>query len=326
MPAQVGHAGRQCLHVRLLEPVLGNAAVHLEGPHGGHHDDGGRRHIRDAGLDVHELFGPEICAEACFRHHDVSKPAGGLGGDERVAAVGDVGERAAVDQCRGPGDGLHQVGLDGVLQQQGQCALHAQVRHGDRGPVIGVAEGDAAQPFAQICHARSEAEHRHDLRRHGDVEPVLARDALGGAAEPDHHFPEGAVIHVQYPLERHPARVDVQLVALVDVVVHQGHEGVVGRRHGVEVAGEVQVDLVHGHHLGVPAARGPSLHAQDRARATAHAARSSPCGRPLPANRRAPPSWWIFPRPPAWATSPRPEPPSRQGGPADSFAGSIFAL
>jgi hypothetical protein len=112
---------------------------------------------------------------------------------------------------------------------------------------------------------RGEAEDGHDLRSHGDVEAVLPRNALGRPAEADHDLAQGPVVHVQDPLERHPAGIDVELVALEDVVVHEGHEGIVRRGDGVEVAGEVQVDLVHRQHLGVAAAGGAALHAQDGA-------------------------------------------------------------
>ena len=46
------------------------------------------------------------------------------------------------------------------------------------------------------------------------------------------------------------------------MVVEHGGEQVVGGADGVEVAGEVQVDVVHGNHLGVTAAGGPPLHAE----------------------------------------------------------------
>ena len=52
---------------------------------------------------------------------------------------------------------------------------------------------------------------------------------------------------------------------LVEVVVEQGADGVVGRRHGMEVAREVQVNLLHRQHLGIAAARSAALHAEARA-------------------------------------------------------------
>ena len=58
-------------------------------------------------------------------------------------------------------------------------------------------------------------------------------------------------------------------------------EQIVRRADGVEVAGEVQVDVLHRHDLGVAAAGGAALHAERTGRATARAGTASPscrCG------------------------------------------------
>ena len=52
--------------------------------------------------------------------------------------------------------------------------------------------------------------------------------------------------------------------ARLDVVVHQRGQQVVGQRNGVEVTGEVQVDVLHGHHLGITAPCRATLHAKHR--------------------------------------------------------------
>ena len=56
----------------------------------------------------------------------------------------------------------------------------------------------------------------------------------------------------------------LQGIALVNVVVDHGGQQVVGRTDGVEVAGEVEVDVLHGHHLGITAASGAALYAEHR--------------------------------------------------------------
>ena len=54
-------------------------------------------------------------------------------------------------------------------------------------------------------------------------------------------------------------------VAVVDVVVDEGGQQVVGRADGVDVAGEVEVEVLHRDDLGVAAARRAALDAEDRA-------------------------------------------------------------
>ena len=51
----------------------------------------------------------------------------------------------------------------------------------------------------------------------------------------------------------------------VDVVVKQSRNHVVGRRDRVEVAREVEVNLLHREHLGVATTSGTALHTEARA-------------------------------------------------------------
>ena len=74
-----------------------------------------------------------------------------------------------------------------------------------------------------------------------------------------------AVVHVEHALPGDAADVDVERVAVVDVVVDQRRQQVVGRGDRREVAGEVQVDVGHRHDLAVAAAGRAALHAEDRA-------------------------------------------------------------
>src|SRR5699024_12614355 len=75
---------------------------------------------------------------------------------------------------------------------------------------------------------------------------------------------EVAGVRVHDAFDAHGAGVDAQLIAVVDVVIHQCAQQVVCRGDRVEVAGEVEVDAFHGHHLGVTATGGPTFHAKDR--------------------------------------------------------------
>ena len=119
-----------------------------------------------------------------------------------------------------------------------------------------------AQPVLQIVQVPRQAEHRHHLGGDGDVEAILAREAVGHAAQAAHDGSQRAVVHVEAAPPRHAPRIDAERIAPVDVVVDHRGEQVVGGGDGVEVAGEVQVDLVHRHHLGVAAAGRAALHAE----------------------------------------------------------------
>ena len=50
----------------------------------------------------------------------------------------------------------------------------------------------------------------------------------------------------------------------MNMIVHHGCQQIVGRADGVEISGEMQVDVLHGHHLGIAAAGGAALDAEHR--------------------------------------------------------------
>ena len=95
--------------------------------------------------------------------------------------------------------------------------------------------------------------------------PSSPGEAVHVAAQPDDHLAQRAVVHVEHALPGHAPDVDVELVAVVHVVVDQRRQQVVRRGDRREVAGEVQVDVGHRHHLAVAATGRAALHAEDRA-------------------------------------------------------------
>ena len=176
--------------------------------------------------------------------------------------MGDVGEGTAVDEGGGMLQRLDQVGLQGVLQQGGHGALGLQVVGGDRLAVIGVGHDHPAQACLQVADVRGQAEHGHDLAGHGDVKAVLPGHALHLAAQAVHNVAQLPVIHIHGALPGNLLDVDAQLVALLDVVVQHRGQQVVGSADGMEVAGKVQIDVLHGDHLGIAAASSAALDAE----------------------------------------------------------------
>ena len=87
-------------------------------------------------------------------------------------------------------------------------------------------------------------------------------------AEPDHGVAELAVVDVEgaRPGDRLSGSIPSGL-PWIDRRVERGRQQVVRRGDGVEVAVEVEVDLLHRHDLRVAAARAAALDAEDRAHA-----------------------------------------------------------
>ena len=181
--AEIGAALLDRLDVFLAEVFLLDAAIHLHGPHGG--DDDRRRRLQPglAALDVEELLRAEIGAEAGFGDDVVGKLQRRRGGDHRIAAMRDVGERAAMHEGRVVLQRLHQVRLHGVLEQHGHGAVGLEVAGKDRALVAAVGDDDVAEALLEILEVVGQAEDRHHLGGHRDVEAGLARIAVGDAAE-----------------------------------------------------------------------------------------------------------------------------------------------
>ena len=261
---EVGHAFFQCGQILGAQFLHGNAAVVLEGTHGGDDDAGIGPEAGLAALDVEKLLGAQVGAEAGFGDDIVGQLQARTGGDDRAAAVGDVGKGSAMQQRRVVFQGLHQVGLDGVAQQHGHGAMDLQLPCSQGLALAVQTEDDLAQALAQVHQRRGQAEDGHDFAGHHNVEAILARLAVHVAAQAHDGAAQGPVIHVHHPLPVDAGGIDVQFVAVVDVVVDGGRQQVVGLADGSEVAGEVEVDVLHGHDLGVTAARCPPLDAEDR--------------------------------------------------------------
>src|SRR5699024_265590 len=158
------------------------------------------------------------------------------GGHDAVAAVGDVGKGAAVDDGGVVLQGLDQVGVDGVLQQGGHGPGRADLPGGDGLAVVGVGADDPGQTLFQVVQAGGQAEHRHHLAGHGDVKAVFPGGAVGLAPQAVHDKAQLAVVHVHAALPGDAAGVDVQGVALLDGVVDYGGQQVVGGVDGGDFA------------------------------------------------------------------------------------------
>ena len=117
----------------------------------------------------------------------------------------------------------------------------------------------------QVVERGGEGQDRHHLGRRRDVEAGLADHAVGLVAEADDDVAQRPVVDVEDPPPRDVVLVEVQGVALVEVAVEHRRQQVVGRRDGVEVAGQVQVELLHRDDLAVATAGGAALDAERRA-------------------------------------------------------------
>ena len=183
MAAQIGEAAFQRFEVLRAEVGFGHAAVALERANRRHEHDRAGHEIRHAALDIDEFFRAEVCAEARLRHHNVCQTKRRLRGDHRVAAVRDVGERAAVNERGRADERLHEVRAEGVFEQRRRRALRVDISRGHGLVVIGAGDDNAGDARLEIRNGGSETKRRHDFAGSRDVKPIFARRAVGLAAQ-----------------------------------------------------------------------------------------------------------------------------------------------
>ena len=157
------------------------------------------------------------------------------------------------------------MGRSASLQQHGHRAGGLDVGGGHRPLRSGIGDDHPAEPRFEIGKVAREAEDGHHFGGDGDVETVLARKAVGDAAERRDDLAQRAIVDVERAAPDDAARIDVERIAPIDMIVDHRREQIVGGGDGVEIAGEMQVDFVHRHDLRMAAAGRAALAAEHRA-------------------------------------------------------------
>src|ERR671913_30395 len=255
----------------LARPYLVAARVGFQRSHRGDEHRSVRFEARVAALDVEEALGAHVGPEACLGYEEIAAADADQIRHDRGVACGDVAEGASVDQGRRILQGLHEVGFYGLFHDDRHDACGHEVLCG-YGVSVGVAtDHNSPEAAAHIVKRSGEREDRHRLRGRRDVEAGLARDAVGVGAKPHDYISQGSIVYVHHPSPGNALQLEVEGVALVEVVVDHGGELVMGLGDGVDVAGKVQIERLHRHDLAVAAAGSAALYTEHRShRGLAH--------------------------------------------------------
>ena len=110
--------------------------------------------------------------------------------------------------------GLYQVWLHRLLQQHRHRRIHAQVLASHWLNVARVPHDHPTESRVQVTQIARDRENRHHLRRWGDIEALLARDAIHRAAHPHNQIAQGTVVHVQAAPPCDPTRIQPVRIAV----------------------------------------------------------------------------------------------------------------
>src|SRR5438876_6348313 len=240
-----------------------HAAVRLQRAHGRDHQRRGRPKVAVTGDDVRELLEAEIGAKARLGDDDIGELEGNLVGQQRVVAVGDVAERPRMYQRRLALHRLHDVGEQRVLEQHRHRAGDPQVLRRDEAAVLALRHDDSPDPLPEVSEIAGERQDGHDLRGRRDDETRFARHAVLVAAEAGNDVAERAVVDIERPRPGDEAGTNFEL-AVKDRRIDYGRQQVVRRLDGMDIAGEMEVDFLHGDDLRHAAAGATTLDAEQR--------------------------------------------------------------
>ena len=166
----------------------------------------------------------------------------------------DVGERPCVHEAGLPLERLNQVRFQRLLENHGHRARSLEVIGRDRLALVRVANGDRAETPTEVMDVPGHGDDGHDLRGRRDVESRLTRIAVGPPAEPHGDLPQRPVVHVQAAPPADRQRVDAEPVPVQHVRLEGGGEEVVRSPDRMDISGEMEVEVLHRHDLGVAAA------------------------------------------------------------------------
>src|SRR5437773_10157642 len=172
----------------------------------------------------------------------------------------DIAERPAVHERRAALERLHQIWIDGVLEQQRHRALCLEIAGAHRALVAAQTHDDAGQPRFEIGDPRRQRQNRHDLRAGNDDEVLFPRRTGIHAPQSDDEVTQRAVVHVNRARPGNAADIEPERIAMMQLRVEHGGQQIVRARDRVEIAREMEVDDCHGDDLGIAAARRAAFH------------------------------------------------------------------
>ena len=261
---EVGHSGLESLDVLLGEVFLGNSAVTLKCSDSCNEYNCRRLESRSTALDVEELLGTEIRTEACLSNNIITECESHLGSHNGITAVRDVCKRSAVNKSGCMFKCLYKVGLDGILEERSHSALCLKVSRGN-GLTFGVVtDNDTADTCLKIREIVRKAKDSHDLGSNRDVVAVLTGHAVRASAKTVNHVTELSVVHVDTSSPCDASCIDIEGIALIDVVVKHSSKEIVGCADRMHISREMKVDILHGNYLCVSAACSTALDTEDR--------------------------------------------------------------
>ena len=250
-------------NVRLFDIFLSYSTVHLQCLESNNENSKVWLQASLAALDVVELLSTEVSTESSLCDSIVAIFEGSCCSHDGIASMGNVSKRTAVNEGRSALGSLNQVWLQGIEEEGNDTATYTHILDGEWFVILSDAEENIVDATTEIVYACCETHDSHDFRSRSDVESSLCLDAVL-VTDTGNDATQATVVDVHHTAPEYLLELESLSLVLETVVVQEGSNHVVSLSDGMEVASEMEVDLIHRQYLSITAAGSTTLHAEAR--------------------------------------------------------------
>ena len=264
MLLKVDNTFLQCFKIWYGCLCLRNATVVFQGTNCSNQDNSIRFQTSHTTFDIEEFLSTEISTKTGFCYNDICHLKCKLCCTHTIAAMSDIGKWSAVDDGRCMFQGLDQIRLQRILQECCHSTNRIQISGCNRFAGTVVSNNNLCQTVLQIFHIICQAKNSHDLRGNRDDKVIFTYNPIHLVAKADNNISENTIIHIETSFPDNLSGIDIQCIALLDVIVHHCCQKIVGRCNGMKITCKMQVQVFHWYNLCVTAAGSTAFNAEAR--------------------------------------------------------------
>ena len=221
-------------------------------------------------FDVKEFLCTKVSTESSLCDGIISQLHSHLSSCYRVTSMSDVCKWSTVNDCRYMLQSLNQVWFQSVFQKSCHSTFCVKItscyRFLLRYFAICITNDHLGKSILQVCDVACKTENCHDLGSNCDVITVFTRHTVCSSSKTIDHVTKLTVVHVHASLPCDLTWVNVQCIALENVVVDHCCKKVVCSSDCMEVTCEMKVDILHWNNLCVSAACSAALNTEYRSK------------------------------------------------------------
>ena len=264
MFVQITQSFFQSFHIRFFDTVETDTSVHLQSLCRSDNHRETRLESTLAALDIVELLCTKISTESGFCDYIIAERHCQFSGQNRVTTMRNISERTAVYKSSGSFRSLHQIRMDGIFQQHSDSSCHSQIFYSKRLVIIREAQQDVFDTTTQITHIFGKTKNRHNFRSRSNIETGLLGNPVRFRSKTDNDAAQRTVVHIKHSPPKNFFQSETFCLVLIEIIVEQSRNHVMGRGNGVKIPCEMKVNLIHRKHLCISSTGRSSLHSETR--------------------------------------------------------------